>query len=398
MPEGKHRANIGSASTITRRPDSREDPVWTRTVGIPPVSCESCARRPQCSARPEESPVNPMDFDSDNVGHPRGRHSTTVLVLDPGRARERYHDLQEALPFVQFHFDVESLPHPAILRALSDSDGYFEINASERIADLESAGVQLSRVVFEQPGIDAETALSAYCAGIRTFVVGSFADADAFDGFPGSLRLMVRLRYGDNLVHGGLTPSEAAVLVRYAHTRGIRIAGFSFHLGATVNGAQPFAAAISRTIGLMSDLEAELGCRFDLLDIGGGFPPAREPLSARFSEVARAIRVLLLPIADRMTILAEPGLAVAEGCFTLEGEVTSRALSPVLVERAIAAGATVVVTETRPVQPTFFRTIADTRHRIFTSSQRGKQTRVMAGSSTPLVASSAVVGQPTTAT
>jgi ornithine decarboxylase len=314
-------------------------------------------------------------------------HGAPLVVLDPNQARIRYRELESALPFVRFHYDVSALVHPAIVGVIADCDGYFEVGSGAEIATLKQAGVDPGRAMYSHPLIQAQDALAAYCAGIRLFVVQDESEVARFIDYPGAQRLVVRLAFDGTdarakdraAVDPGLTPEQAAALVRFANRVGVRIAGFSVQLGPGAGRAQPYAAAIARTLGLMTELETELGCRFELIDICGGLQPSDSPSAADFAEVVRAIRTLLLPVAERITVMAQPANSIAADCFTFVTETDAIAMRARSLNETLDSGVSVIVVDGQPPQQTFFRALADSRHRIFRSPGRGMGAQTRAG-------------------
>ncbi len=48
---------------------------------------------------------------------------TPLLVLDPQTVRHLYRRLQDALPYVRFHYALKALAHPAVISAIDAEDG-----------------------------------------------------------------------------------------------------------------------------------------------------------------------------------------------------------------------------------------------------------------------------------
>jgi len=95
------------------------------------------------------------------------------------------------------------------------------------------------------------------------------------------------------------------------------VAGFSFHVGSQLDDPGRFADATIETLELMRALEARFGNRFDVLDIGGGFPVSYDTAVAAPEEAAAALRPVLEPVAGRIDIIAEPGRIVVAEAMTL---------------------------------------------------------------------------------
>jgi diaminopimelate decarboxylase len=323
--------------------------------------------------------------DADELDGLVARYGTPLLVLDPNRARMRYRELQAAFPYVRFHYDASALAHPAVITAIAECGGFFEVADEGALAAIRASGVHPGRVVHTHPVKHPQDLLAAYDAGVRRFVVDSQAEIEKFLGYPGDLELILRLRFPDPrdgrvpAVVRGVAIDEATSSVRFADSLGVRIDGFSLLLGSR-RGAQPYAAAIARTLGLMVELENALGRRFTVLDLGSDFPAAAHGSAVELAEVARAVRTMLVPVKDRLTLMAEPGRLVVSRCLTLVTDSSRAAVSSAEASASIDAGASLVVFDSRSDVPgSFFRILADSRHRIFHSDKRTLQTRAAAG-------------------
>ncbi|WP_345761861.1 hypothetical protein [Diaminobutyricibacter sp. McL0608] len=325
----------------------------------------------------------PTEFD--RMDELAGRFGTPLLVLDPNRARIRYRELQAAFPFVRFHYDASALAHPAVITAIAECDGFFEVSEEGALAAVLASGVDPVRVVHTHPVKHPQDLLAAYNAGVRMFVVDSQTELEKFVGYPDDVALILRVRFPDarerrvpTIVHG-IAIDEAASAVRFADSLGVRVDGFSLHLGGH-RGAQPYAAAIARALGLMVELENALARRFDILDLGSDFPAAAHGSAVELAEVARAVRTLLLPMKDRLTVLAEPGRLVASRCLTLVTDTSHSTVDSAEASESIDAGASLVVVDGRRDESgAFFRVLTDTRHRIFHSGRQSLETRAAAG-------------------
>ncbi|WP_314505270.1 type III PLP-dependent enzyme [uncultured Microbacterium sp.] len=248
-------------------------------------------------------------------------HGTPVLLLDPERVRSQYRRLAAALPFVRFHYAVKALAHVDVLSALAEEGCGFDVATGEELELL--AGIGRERIIHTHPIKKASEVAEALEAGVRTFVIDNEVELDKFRSAPSDVRLLIRLAYrspqakSDLSTKFGVGPFEAARLVERALARGIRIGGFSFHVGSQLDDPARFAAATTETLALMDQLESALPVRFETLDIGGGFPVAYDTAVTPLEELAAVIRPLLEPRADRLTILAEPGRIMVAESMTL---------------------------------------------------------------------------------
>lgn len=254
-------------------------------------------------------------------------HGSPLLVLDPDRVRRQYRRLRNALPFVRFHYAVKALSHDTVIAALAEAGCSFDVATGEELALVQRHGVCAQRVIHTHPIKKASEISEAIDAGVRTFVVDNQVELDKFTDAAAGVRVLLRLSYpsphakSDLSSKFGVGPFEAERLVRHALARGIHVAGFSFHVGSQLDDPDRFARAIADTITLIDDLEARLGMRFGVLDIGGGFPVAYDEPVASIEDVAARIRPVLEPHADRFDIIAEPGRVMVADCMTLISSV-----------------------------------------------------------------------------
>ncbi|MET0672218.1 MAG: type III PLP-dependent enzyme [Microbacterium pygmaeum] len=259
-------------------------------------------------------------------------HGTPVLLLDPERVRRQYRRLEAALPFVAFHYAVKALSHPAVIDALAEEGCGFDVATGEESTLV--SGVPRDRIIHTHPIKKPSEIRAAIADGIRTFVVDNETELEKFAGAPEDVRLLVRLAYrspnakSDLSSKFGVGPFEAERLVIRALERGIRVCGFSFHVGSQLDDPGRFVAAIEQTLRLLDRLEAMLPVRLDTLDIGGGFPVAYDAAVTDLETLADRIRSVLEPRADRLRILAEPGRILAAEAMTLVTSVVGVAERP----------------------------------------------------------------------
>lgn len=250
-------------------------------------------------------------------------HGTPVLLLDPERVRRQYRRLRDALPAVRFHYAVKALGHEAVVGVLDDEGSGFDVATGEELRQLIGRGIDPARLIHTHPIKKPSEIAEALEAGVRTFVVDNDIELGKFADSPADVRVLVRLAYrsphakSDLSSKFGVGPFEAAHLVALGGELGIRVAGFSFHVGSQLDDPGRFAAAVSDTLALMDDLERRLGVRFDTLDIGGGFPVAYDAPTAGIEEVAELLQPILAPRIGRLDIIAEPGRVLVAEAMTL---------------------------------------------------------------------------------
>jgi ornithine decarboxylase len=293
---------------------------------------------------PDAPPV--LEVDMDRLVE---RHGLPLVVLDIGRAARQYRAVRSAFPTVDVHYDVSALSHPALITAIAADGGSFAISHDGALEALTNS-VDLSRVLHATPVVHPHEVLAAYNAGVRRFIVDGPADVEKFVGYPADLCLLVRLR-PDNPVRAhamprGIRSTDAVRVVRFASSLGIRIAGFSLSLPRDAS-PQCYVSHLASVAGLMADVEAATGLRFDTIDLGDTFPGTAAVQTDERAELHRAIQAILAPTTSRMSVTASASRAVTAGCITVVAGTIERDVDPLVASDCIDDGAGVAVIGTQ---------------------------------------------------
>ncbi|MCK8609855.1 type III PLP-dependent enzyme [Agromyces sp. C10] len=251
-------------------------------------------------------------------------HASPLFVLDPARVTDQLAEIRRELPGVGIHFATKSLPHPAVIDAVHAFGASFEVASRGEIDLLERRGVPIAGCLHTHPVKTVADITSAYLRGIRTFVVDSPSEIGKFAGLPcGEVGVLVRLSFpnpgakSDLSSKFGVAPEHAAALVERCLAARLPVRGFTFHVGSQTTSAEPWQRAIAATLQLMRDLESRHGIRFELLDLGGGFPvPYDEPVPS-LAELARGIRPALAAVPPHVRVVVEPGRFVSAPAMML---------------------------------------------------------------------------------
>lgn len=251
-------------------------------------------------------------------------HGSPLLVLDPARVAAQLDELRRELPGTGIHFATKSLPHPAVIDAVHASGASFEVASRGEVDLLERHGVPIGPCLHTHPVKTVADITGAYLRGIRTFVVDSPSEIGKFAGLPCcDVGVLVRLSFpnpgakSDLSSKFGVAPEHAAALVERCLAARLRVRGFTFHVGSQTTSAEPWRRAIDATLRLMRTLEARHGIRFEVLDLGGGFPVAYDEPVPSLGELARGIRSSLAAVPPHVRIVVEPGRFVAAPAMTL---------------------------------------------------------------------------------
>lgn len=270
-----------------------------------------------------------------------------LVVIDLERARRQYRLLREAFPWVDVHYDVSALAHPALLAAVADADGGFEVTHDQALPALLLAGTSGRRVLHATPVAHPHEARAAYDAGVRRFVVDGPHALEVFAGAPEDLHVLLKLQpvlppRPAHRAARGMSPLEAVAAARTARRLRIRVGGLSLTLPQDGSPAE-YVSGIVRAIGVAADIEAATSWRLRILDLGDGFPGRADTRPPERAELARAIRGIVAPATSGVTVTASTARAVTAGCLTVvDGDVRDD-VDPAVASEYIDAGAEVVV-------------------------------------------------------
>lgn len=259
------------------------------------------------------------------------KYGTPLLVLEPHMVARRLRELQTALPGFGIHYAVKALPHPIVLSTIAICGGGFDVATRGEIELIQRLGLPVHRCIHTNPIKKSADIAYAYDAGVRTFVVENFCEADKFMGMPGDVALLVRLAFrnptakSDLSTKFGAEPGDAELLVKHVLAAGVQFAGFSFHVGSQGTSMAPYRRALEQTLELITHVRTTVGVRTRVIDIGGGFPVGYRESAPPVSEVGAIVDDVLGTTHD-FTLLAEPGRFLAADCMTLLTSVVGTAV------------------------------------------------------------------------
>jgi ornithine decarboxylase len=260
---------------------------------------------------PNEAPIDP--FVPAEIKRLVATYGSPLLILDCERVRTQYRRLAAALPRVVLYYALKPMPHEAVVRTLADLGAHFDLASAGEISLVKEVGVSADRCIHTHPVKRDGDIRAALDYGLDTFVAASADEIAKFEKYRhrASLLLRVSFRSPDAVVDlsrkFGCDAKDVPTLLRKARDLGVRVRGFSFHVGSQAIDPAKYVEAIRVCVGLIKDNEAAGLGPFDTLDIGGGFPvPYRTPVP-EIEEFCRPINEALEAVPSTVHIIAEPG-------------------------------------------------------------------------------------------
>jgi ornithine decarboxylase len=258
-------------------------------------------------------------------------HGTPLLLVDCDVVRSQYRALQEALPGVALYYALKPLPHPAVVAALRDLGGSFDVATTGEIRLLKAAGIEPSRCIHTHPIKTDADIRAALRFGITTFVADNPDEIRKFRRHRKRAELLLRVSFRDPTAvvdlsrKFGCEPAAVPHLLEFARGLGVRVRGLSFHVGSQVADPAKYVEAIGACRELIEHARSSGLATLDVLDIGGGFPIGyrREPIP--IGHFCRPIRLALKKLPRDVRVIAEPGRFIAGPAGTAVARVVGRA-------------------------------------------------------------------------
>ena len=258
------------------------------------------------------------------------QHGAPLLILSPQVAQEQYRAIQSALPGVDCHYALKPLPHPAIVQALQQIDGYFDLCSNGEVDVVEQVGIDPARCIHTHPIKRDSDIRHALDYGVETFVFDNLNELSKFIPYRDRITLLCRLsfRSSDAVVDlswkFGAQPQDGLGLITAARDMGLQVEGLSFHVGSQNLNAAKYLEAIGFCRKLFN-LAALEGIQLNTLDIGGGFPvPYLEPIMDLHHYCAPIIEALQQQF-PHTRLIAEPGRFIAGPSMVLVSSVMGKA-------------------------------------------------------------------------
>jgi len=240
-----------------------------------------------------------------------------LMIIDCERIRGQYRRLQKALPGVDLHYALKPLPHAAVVRTIAALGGWLDLATTGEVQLISRLGIDPARCIHTHPIKRDKDIRNALHGGVKVMVADNPDEVRKFRRYRDEAELLLRVSFrspgavSDLSRKFGCDPETALELARLAARLGIRVRGFSFHVGSQARDALKHVEAIEACVQLLKQARREKLGAFDTLDIGGGFPidyMQRVPDIGRF---CAPIRKALAAVPRHVRVIAEPGRFIA---------------------------------------------------------------------------------------
>lgn len=258
-------------------------------------------------------------------------HGSPLLLLDCEVIRQQYRQLQRALgEEVALHYAIKPLPHPAVVATLRDEGACFDLATAGEVELVRAAGIEPERCIHTHPIKFDREIRAALDYGCTTFVVDNPLEVEKFLPYRDRAELLIRVsfRSSDAIVDlsrkFGCHPDDVPALLDQAANAGIRVKGFSFHVGSQTLNPRKYVEAIERCRDLI-DAAEQAGHHLTVLDIGGGYPVSYTESVMPIEDYCRPIRAALARLPEYVRVIAEPGRFISAPAITAVASVMGKA-------------------------------------------------------------------------
>eukprot|EP00123_Amoebidium_parasiticum_P019353 comp24696_c0_seq1/m.46840 comp24696_c0_seq1/g.46840 ORF comp24696_c0_seq1/g.46840 comp24696_c0_seq1/m.46840 type:complete len:479 (-) comp24696_c0_seq1:414-1850(-) len=257
--------------------------------------------------------------------------SDALYMVDLGEVVRQHQRWQALLPGVEAFYAVKCNSDPAILRTLAALGCGFDCASKAEIVTMMGMGVKADDIIYANPCKAIPYLRYASEVGVRMVTFDNEAELYKIAQFLPNAKLVLRILTDDS--HSvcalgtkfGAKPDRVAPLLHTAHSLGLNVIGVSFHCGSGCYSSEAFRDAVFRARSAFN-IGAEIGFKFDFLDLGGGFP-GTDDAAISFPEIAGVLREALaihFPPGCGVRMIAEPGRYFASACHKMATNIIAK--------------------------------------------------------------------------
>jgi diaminopimelate decarboxylase len=227
------------------------------------------------------------------------------------------------LPRVRPYYAVKCNSDPALIYLLHSLGAGFDCASQKEMQVVENLGLDYSKdVIFANPCKQTSHIEHARKVGVEWATADNSFELKKFAEFWPECKIVLRIQVDDSKSvcqfssKYGAKVDDCESLLNIAKELNLNVVGVSFHVGSGCYDAKSFIKA-TKDAKTVFEMAEKVGYKFNLLDIGGGFPGSLD-VKPNFIEISEALSPLLDELFDEdVKIIAEPGRFFASGSHTL---------------------------------------------------------------------------------
>jgi len=234
-----------------------------------------------------------------------------------------YNIFKTNLPRVRPYYAVKCNSDPAMISLIHALGGGFDCASQREMEACKDLGLDYATdVIFANPCKQISHMEHAKKIGVEWATVDNAFELKKMAEYWPECKVVLRILVDDSKSvcqfssKYGAQVEDCEYLISYAKELGLQVVGVSFHVGSGCYDSKSFEKAI-RDAKTVFEMAEKIGYKFNLLDIGGGFPGSTD-IKPNFVDIAKILSPLLDKLFDEdVKIIAEPGRYFASACHTL---------------------------------------------------------------------------------
>eukprot|EP00054_Salpingoeca_dolichothecata_P015143 m.86559 g.86559 ORF g.86559 m.86559 type:complete len:428 (-) comp21343_c0_seq1:73-1356(-) len=258
-------------------------------------------------------------------------------LIDVGDVYRKFRQWERMLPRIEPFYAVKCNPDPTILQSMVSLDMSYDCASKSEIETMLALGVNPEKIVYANPCKQVSHLKYAIQQGVTMMTFDNVHELEKCKLHAPNAKLLLRVLADDSRsicklgLKYGAHPGCTAKLLRQARDLGLNVVGVSFHVGSGCLDASAFSDAVVVARKVFDEGE-DLGFKFNLLDVGGGFP-GTDVGAVSFKEIVTELNAALdkhFPASSGVRIIAEPGrYFVASACTIAVNVIAKREVEEV---------------------------------------------------------------------
>eukprot|EP00470_Lotharella_oceanica_P002457 CAMPEP_0170166926 /NCGR_PEP_ID=MMETSP0040_2-20121228/469_1 /TAXON_ID=641309 /ORGANISM="Lotharella oceanica, Strain CCMP622" /LENGTH=455 /DNA_ID=CAMNT_0010404781 /DNA_START=147 /DNA_END=1514 /DNA_ORIENTATION=- len=257
-------------------------------------------------------------------------------VVNLSAFRVKHEQWNMLLPRVEPFYAVKCNPNERLLSSLHSLGTGFDCASLGEMKLALAAGANPEQIIYANPCKQVDHLESARVLGVKLMTFDNHSELIKVARTYPAAELILRILVDDS--HSicqmgqkyGASLDDVASLLETAKTLGLNVRGVSYHVGSGCCSVEAFHSAVVAARAAF-DMGANQGFKFDILDIGGGFPgqflPNDDTAGISFQAITDTLGPALdlyFPETSGVRLIAEPGRFYATASHTLATSMIGR--------------------------------------------------------------------------
>jgi len=252
------------------------------------------------------------------------------FVCDLGDIVKKWKKFRQWLPQVEPFYAIKCNPDAVVASLLAKLGANFDCASKNEIKQVLDLGVSPDRIIFANPCKQSSFIKYAAANNVKMMTFDNEPELYKIKNHFPNAELVIRIQVDDSKslcklgLKFGVAPAQAKDLLKVAKNLDLNVIGVSFHVGSGCYSASLFydAVELAHTVFVQAN---EIGYKFTLLDVGGGFPGTDIDditFEDTAKELTRGFDAFFQP-SKGIRIIAEPGRFFVASALTSVCNVTS---------------------------------------------------------------------------